>query len=110
VPQTSAPPATRRGSVPARSALEPGEGLRDEDLAVALDSPDCYNACMHITDSDHKPVFALLTVRLAQCKQDVRRARTLELIRNITAAAGAQSPGLQVRRAALRWSSLYCEL
>jgi hypothetical protein len=37
-----------RGSLPSRSALEPSEALRDEDLAVALDKRECYGACMQV--------------------------------------------------------------
>ncbi len=51
---------------------------------------------LQVTDSDHKPVYAQLTVRLPACKHDAKRARSLDIISSITATA-VQSPTLQVR-------------
>lgn len=52
---------------------------------------------LQVTDSDHKPVYAQLTVRLPACKHDAKRARSLDIISSITATA-VQSPALQVCR------------
>lgn len=44
-------------------------------------------------------MHALPTARLPQCKQDIRRQRTLELMRAITeAGSGGQAPALQVEK------------
>lgn len=53
-----------RGSVPTKSALEPPRAAQLDDVIVTMTSPSDYGACMDICESDHKPVFANLSVRL----------------------------------------------
>lgn len=43
--------------------------IAQEAVVVSVPSPQCYNAVMEVTDSDHKPVYAQLDVTVPSYTQ-----------------------------------------
>lgn len=51
-------------------------------LFLRLDIFDRYDACMDVTDSDHKPVRCIFSVEVARVDESVRRQEFGEIIRS----------------------------
>ncbi|EFJ50943.1 hypothetical protein VOLCADRAFT_88385, partial [Volvox carteri f. nagariensis] len=51
--------------------------VAEEEVVVGIDSSADYNCVLDVTDSDHKPVFALLQVQLPGYEQEQKRRHSL---------------------------------
>ncbi|GLC43102.1 hypothetical protein PLESTM_001431000 [Pleodorina starrii] len=65
-----------------------------EEVSVIMGRPADYNCVLEVTDSDHKPVFALLQVQLPGYEQEQKRRHSLASAFAVHAAA-LSAPGGQ---------------
>ncbi|KAF6261315.1 hypothetical protein COO60DRAFT_1636898 [Scenedesmus sp. NREL 46B-D3] len=78
-----------RGSGAQRSALECNAEEQRTGVRVCLPSPEAYNSLMKVNVSDHKPVYAVLAVRLPWYQQQQQRGCSLGRLWQAAAAAAA---------------------
>lgn len=63
------------------------------DVQVHLSKPEDYNSLMEVNDSDHKPVYAMLKLRLPWYQQQQQRSCSMERLWQVADSSGSSNSG-----------------